>query len=46
MKNYMYEYGYGSAMGGFSIFSFLIALVVLADLILVGVFLWKHIQKK
>jgi hypothetical protein len=44
MRNYMYEYG--TSVGGSGIFSMLISLVILADLVLLGVFLWKQIQKK
>ncbi len=44
-------YGYGNMMNGnfglgFTTFHFLIALVVLVDLVLVGVWLWKQIKKK
>jgi len=43
----MMGYGnYGSMMnGGFGIFGFLFYIIVLIDLILLGVFLWKKIQK-
>ncbi len=36
----MYQYGVGA-----SSFGFLLGLVFLADMILVGVWLWKHITK-
>lgn len=43
-------YGYGNMMQGFGwgfgIFHFLLALVILIDLILLGVWLWKQINKK
>jgi hypothetical protein len=38
-------YGYGQGYGGAESFGFLLGLVILADLILLGVFLWKHITK-
>jgi len=37
--------GYGM-MGGGSILGVLMSLVVLIDLILVGIWLWQHINKK
>jgi hypothetical protein len=38
--------GYGDMMsGGVSPFSMLVCLVVLVDLILVGVWLWKQVKK-
>ncbi len=40
----MYSYGY-EHMGGGDVFGLLISLVVLADLILLGWWLWKQIQK-
>ncbi len=40
-----FDNGY-SAMAGYDLVSLLISLVVLADLILLGVFLWKQIAKK
>lgn len=47
MMNY---YGYGYNMmnwgGGFSVLCVLIGLVVLIDLVLVGVWLYKDIKKK
>ena len=36
--------GYG--MGGAGLLGTLFAIIVLADLILVGIWLWQHIQKK
>lgn len=42
----MHSYGYAAVMGGGGIFDLLVSLVVLADLILLGAFLWKQIQKK
>ncbi len=39
--------GYGSMMGsGFGVLGLIFWLVILADLILVGIWLWKQIQKK
>lgn len=38
--------GYGNMMGGFYGLGFVIWLIVLIDLILLGVWLWKQIQKK
>lgn len=37
--------GYGM-MGGAGVFGLLFSIVVLADLILVGIWLWQHISKK
>ncbi len=43
----MYYYGQeGMFGGGGGIFCALVALVVLVDLILVGVWLWQHISHK
>jgi hypothetical protein len=39
-------YGFGSGFGFFSAFGGLIWLVLLVDLILVGVWLWKKISEK
>jgi cytoskeletal protein RodZ len=39
-------YGYSSMMGGMGFFGLLTWLVVLVDLVLVGVWLWKEIAKK
>ncbi len=38
------EYG-NNMMGGFGALSFLFLIVVLVDLILLGIWLWKQIQK-
>ncbi len=38
-------YGYSQGMGGAGSFGFVFGLVLLADFILLGVFLWKHINK-
>jgi len=40
------DWGYGSMMGGVGIFGSLIALAVLVDLVLVGIWLWQQISKK
>ena len=37
---------YGGMMGGAGIFGSLFGIVVLTDLILLGIWLWKQIQKK
>lgn len=42
----MMPYAYGSMMGGAGLLGFITWLVVLTDLVLVGVWLWKQIQKK
>lgn len=43
----MFGYGnYGNMMGGFSIVGSVIWIVLLIDLILLGFWLWKQIQKK
>ena len=39
-----YGDGYGGMMGGASILGFLTWLVILVDLILLGVWLWKKIK--
>ena len=41
----MMGYGYGAMMGGFGTLGFITYLVILADLILIGVWLWKQINK-
>lgn len=44
----MMGWNYGNMMGwneGFSLFSSLIYIVILVDLILLGIWLWKKIQK-
>ena len=38
-------YGY-QGMGGFGILASLMWLVVFADLVLLGVWLWQHVSKK
>jgi len=38
--------GYGGMMGGVGIFGSLFGIVVLIDLVLLGIWLWKQIQKK
>lgn len=38
-------YGYGSMMGGVGAFGLLTWLVLLVDLVLVGVWLWKQINR-
>ncbi len=44
----MYGYGLGgsSMMGGFGILSGLFGIVILIDLILLGAWLWKQVNKK
>ncbi len=42
----MYGYGYSGMMGGGGILMLLTWLVLFIDLVLVGVCLWKHINKK
>lgn len=45
----MMGFGYSNMMQGFSWFSgvaFLLWIVILIDLILLGIFLWKQINKK
>lgn len=50
MMNYGYGVGTGvgsgGMMGGFGVFASLISLIILIDLVLLGVWLWKHISKK
>lgn len=41
----MMGYGWGNIMGGYGLGA-VIWIVVLADLILLGIWLWKQIQKK
>ena len=41
--------GYGNMMSGFgayAFFGFLISLVIIIDLVLLGIWLWKEIEKK
>lgn len=38
--------GYSGMMGGGGIFGSLFGIIILIDLILLGMFLWKQIQKK
>ncbi len=40
-----YMYGSWGLMSGFGFFGLLIGLVVLVDLILIGLWLWKQINK-
>lgn len=44
----MMGYGYGNMMGygGYAILGSLFWIVLLVDLILLGIWLWKQIQKK
>lgn len=43
----MGNWGYGGMMGyGFGVWSLVLWLIVLVDLILVGAWLWKQINKK
>ena len=39
------DYGYGGMTGGAGTLGFLTWLVVIVDLVLLGVWLWKHIKK-
>ncbi len=39
-------WGYNMMGGGFGLFSSLYGIVVLVDLILLGIWLWKQINKK
>ena len=41
----MMGYGYGSVMGGAGTLGFVTWLVVIIDLVLLGVWLWKQISK-
>ena len=41
----MMGYGYGAMMGGFGTPGLVIYLVILADAILLGAWLWKQINK-
>lgn len=36
---------YGTMMGGFGILGFIFWLIILVDLILLGAWLWKQLQK-
>ncbi len=40
-----YGFGYGGMMGGMGIWGGLVWLVLLIDLVLVGIWLWKQINK-
>lgn len=37
---------YGNMMGGFGLFGSFFLVVILIDLVLLGVWLWKNIQQK
>ena len=39
-------YGYGGMMGGAGVLGFITWLVVIADLVLLGIWLWKKISNK
>jgi len=39
-------WGYGNMMGGFGFLASVFWIVILVDMILLGVWLWKQIQKK
>ena len=41
-----YGYNYGGMMGGAGIFGAIICLIVLVDLVLAGIWLWKQIKKQ
>jgi len=41
----MMGYGYGSMMGGWGSFGIITWLVVIIDLVLLGIWLWKQISK-
>lgn len=43
---YGWDYGQGSMMGSTGVWAILLWVVVLIDLILLGIWLWKQIQKK
>lgn len=38
--------GFGNMMGGFGVVGFVYWLVILIDLILLGMWLWKQIQRR
>ena len=40
-----YGFGYGGMMGGAGIWSSIVMLILLIDLVLVGIWLWKQINK-
>ncbi len=42
----MMGWNYGNMMGGFGVIGSLIWIIVLVDLILLGIWLWKQISKK
>ncbi len=42
----MMGWNYGNMMGGFGVIGSLMWIVVLIDLILLGIWLWKQINKK
>ena len=41
----MMGWGYGNMMGGFWFFGSILWIVVLVDLVLLGIWLWKQIKK-
>ncbi len=42
----MMGYGYRGMMGGYGTFGFITWLVVIIDLVLLGIWLWKNISNK
>ena len=44
INKHMMGYGYGGMSGGYG-FAFITGLVVLVDLVLLGIWLWKQIKK-
>lgn len=46
MMGYGYGYGYGGMMGGAGVIGSLIWAIVVIDLVLLGIWLWKKISNK
>ncbi len=42
----MMGYGYGGGTSGFALLALLTWIAVLADLVLLGIWLWKQVSKK
>jgi hypothetical protein len=45
MNNFMMGYGFSGVMGGFGFLGIITWLIVIVDLALVGMWLWKQVRK-
>ena len=46
MMGYGYNYGFGGMMAGVGLFGLLTWIVLIVDLVLLGVWLWKQVSEK